>query len=50
MELVLTTLTKALVDEARALQMGLENELDTTGVFVDSTCLKTNMHFPASMG
>jgi len=46
MELVLSSLTKALVDEERALQIGLENELDTAGVFVDSTCLKANMHFP----
>ncbi len=28
------------------MQIGLENELDTAGVFVDSTCLKANMHFP----
>ena len=46
MELVLSSLTKALVDEERALQIRLENELDTAGVFVDSTCLKANMHFP----
>ena len=46
MELVLSALTKALVNEERALQIGLENELDTAGVFVDSTCLKANMHFP----
>ena len=32
MELVLSSLTKALVDEERALQIGLENELDTAGV------------------
>jgi len=46
MELVLSSLTKALVNEERALQIGLENELDTASVFVDSTCLKANMHFP----
>jgi hypothetical protein len=46
MELILSALTKALVNEARALQIGLENELDTAGVFVDSTCVKANMHFP----
>ena len=46
MELVLSSLTKALVNEERALEIGLENELDTAGVFVDSTCLKANMHFP----
>lgn len=46
MELVLSALTASLVDEERAVQIGLENELDTAGVFVDSTCLKANMHFP----
>jgi len=33
MELVLSSLNKALVNEERALQIGLENELDTAGVF-----------------
>ncbi len=34
------------MNEERALEICLENELDTAGVFVDSTCLKANMHFP----
>jgi hypothetical protein len=46
MQLVLSALTEALVDQERAVQIGLKNELDTAGVFVDSTCLKANMHFP----
>lgn len=40
------SLTKALVNQERALQIGLESELATVGVFVDTTCLKANMHFP----
>ncbi len=43
---VIDTLTAALRDEERAKLVGLENELDMGVVWVDSTCLKANIHFP----
>ncbi len=46
MELVLSLLTKALVNDERALEIRSENELDTVGVFGHRSCLKANMHFP----
>lgn len=46
MNSLLDTLTEALRDEARAKIIGLEHELDMAVVWVDSTCLKANIHFP----
>jgi len=46
MHSLLGTLTEALRDEERAKIIGLEHELDMSGVWVDSTCLKANIHFP----
>ncbi|MEI6789522.1 MAG: hypothetical protein WCL49_13690, partial [bacterium] len=46
MELLRDTLGEALRDEARAKIIGLEHELDMAVVWVDSTCLKANIHFP----
>ena len=46
METLLDALGEALRDEARAKIIGLEHELDMAVVWVDSTCLKANIHFP----
>ncbi len=46
MEGLLGTLTEVLQDETRAKMIGLEHELDMSVVWVDSTCLKANIHFP----
>jgi len=46
MNSLIDTLTEALRDEERAKMIGLENELDMAVVWVDSTCLKANIHFP----
>lgn len=46
MNTLLDTLGAALRDEARAKIIGLEHELDMAVVWVDSTCLKANIHFP----
>ena len=46
MDQLLQTLTDAVGDEDRARMIGLENELDRAVVWVDSTCLKANIHFP----
>ncbi len=46
MDTLLDTLSEALRDEARAKIIGLEHELDMAVVWVDSTCLKANIHFP----
>jgi hypothetical protein len=46
MEKILATLTRAVCDEERAREIGLENELDMTIAWVDTTCLKACIHFP----
>ena len=46
MEQVLETLTRAVADEDRAREIGLESELDTEIAWVDTTCLKACIHFP----
>ena len=46
MDQLLQTLTDAVGDEERARMIGLENELDRAVIWVDSTCLKANIHFP----
>ena len=46
MEELLGTLTKAVASEDQARMIGLEVELNMSMVWVDSTCLKANIHFP----
>jgi len=46
MEALLQALTDAVGNEERARRIGLENELDRAVIWVDSTCLKANIHFP----
>ena len=46
MEELLVTLTKAVANEDQARMIGLEAELNMSMVWVDSTCLKANIHFP----
>lgn len=46
MERVLGQLREAMASEERAKEMGLEAELDMSVAWVDSTCLKANVHFP----
>ena len=46
MHALIQDLTDALGNEDRARMIGLENELDMAVVWVDSTCLKANIHFP----
>ena len=46
METLLQALTDAVGNEERARMIGLENELDRAVIWVDSTCLKANIHFP----
>jgi len=46
MDALLRALTTAVGDEAQARIIGLENELDRGVIWVDSTCLKANIHFP----
>ena len=46
MKKVLGNLTEMLADEEKAKEIGLENALDLEMVWVDSTCLKANIHFP----
>ena len=46
MERVLETLTRAVADEERAREIGLESELDMAMAWVDTTCLKACIHFP----
>lgn len=43
---VLDTLTHAVSNEEAARQIGLKNELDAAVAWVDSTCLKANVHYP----
>ena len=47
MEKILAALIVALADEERAREIGLENELDLSVAWVDTTCLKADIHFPA---
>ena len=46
MERLLETLTRAVADEQRAREIGLESELDMAIAWVDTTCLKACIHFP----
>ena len=46
MDDLLVTLTKAVANEAQARMIGLEAELNMSMVWVDTTCLKANIHFP----
>ena len=46
MEDLLGTLAKAVANEDQARIIGLEAELNMSMVWVDSTCLKANIHFP----
>ena len=46
MDALLLALTAAVGNEDRARMIGLENELDRAVIWVDSTCLKANIHFP----
>jgi hypothetical protein len=41
-------LCRAMADEEVARMIGLENDLDQSMAWVDSTCLKANIHFPRS--
>lgn len=43
---VLGQLREAMASEERAKEMGLEAELEMSVAWVDSTCLKANVHFP----
>lgn len=43
---ILTQLREAIGNEERAREIGLENELEMEAAWVDSTCLKANIHFP----
>lgn len=44
---VLGILREAMADETRAREIGLESELDMEVAWVDTTCLRANIHFPA---
>ena len=46
MKKVLWWLGEAMSDEQRAREIGLERELAMDELWVDSTCLKANIHFP----
>jgi hypothetical protein len=46
MDALLLAFTNAMGDEDRARMIGLENELDRAVIWVDTTCLKANIHFP----
>jgi hypothetical protein len=43
---VLGVLREAMADETRAREVGLESELEMDVAWVDTTCLKANIHFP----
>ena len=47
MESILKALTAAVGDKNKAQIIGLESEMDMSMAWVDSTCLKANIHFPA---
>ena len=47
MEKVLGQLREAMANESRAREIGLECELEMGVAWVDTTCLKANIHFPA---
>ncbi|MEI8339926.1 MAG: transposase [Verrucomicrobiota bacterium] len=46
MEKILATLSRAVCEEDRAREIGLESELDLSVAWVDTTCLKACIHFP----
>lgn len=46
MEKILKQLREALSNQEKALEIGLENELEMEAAWIDSTCLKANIHFP----
>lgn len=46
MQKILNHLTAALSDSERAEELGIEHALDLSYGWVDSTCLKANIHFP----
>ena len=46
MKSILETLTAAVTDKSKAQVIGLEQEMDMTMAWLDSTCLKANIHFP----
>ena len=46
MEKILATLSRAVCDEVRAREIGLESELNLSVAWVDTTCLKACIHFP----
>ena len=46
MESILKALTAAVKDKNKAQVIGLEQEMDMSMAWVDSTCLKANIHFP----
>jgi hypothetical protein len=43
---VLDALTRAMADGAKAREIGLASELDLAVAWIDTTCLKANIHFP----
>ena len=47
MQSILKALTAAVKDKSKAQVIGLEQEMDMSMAWVDSTCLKANIHFPA---
>lgn len=47
MQSILKALTAAVKDKNKAQIIGLEQEMDMSMAWVDSTCLKANIHFPA---
>lgn len=46
MEMVLQALGLAVADEERAREIGLEAEMEMEVAWVDTTCLKSHIHFP----
>lgn len=46
MEEVLGALTRAVSDESQAREIGLENELDLSAAWVDTTCVEAAVHYP----
>ncbi len=43
---ILEQLCEALSNQERAREIGLENELEMEAAWIDSTCIKANIHFP----
>lgn len=46
MERILRALTDAISDEDKALEIGLQTNLDMEIAWIDGTCLEANIHFP----